>query len=865
MKQPSSFLSLVSGALLLSVLSGCDSKKNEAPVAVETLAPAAVSTPKKVEWPAIASVVKKDPAVEARINEIVARMTVEEKVGQVIQPEIKFVTPEDIKKYHVGSVLNGGGSTPGSNKYATMQDWVKLADSFYNASIDKSDGGVGIPIMWGTDAVHGLGNVIGATLFPHNIALGATNNPELLKQIGWATAREIAVTGLDWDFSPTVAVARDDRWGRTYESWSEDPKIVGAYAGKMVEGLQGLGGAKDFLSNDHVIATSKHFIGDGGTLNGVDRGPTQGDEAYVRDIHGAGYFSAIEAGVQVVMASFTSWNDIRMHGHKYLLTDVLKGQMGFDGLVVGDWSGHSFIPGCTAVNCSASLMAGLDIYMVPEPNWKDLYTNLVAQAKSGEVTAERLDDAVRRILRVKIRAGLFEKGAPSTRSLAGKKELLGAPEHRAVARQAVRESLVLLKNKNNLLPLVRKQKVLVAGDGADNIGKQAGGWSITWQGTGNVNSDFPGATSIYAGISKVVNDAGGKATLSVDGSFKEKPDVAIVVFGEDPYAETQGDLGNLAYKPRNPSDWELLKKLRAQGVPVVSLFISGRPLWVNRELNASDAFVAIWQPGTEGAGVADVIFKNAEGAVNFDTKGRLSFSWPKLADQVSLNRGGQNYDPLFAYGFGLSYADKDTLGDDLSEIGPKAAEAVDVLELFNRRPIDPWELEITGFQNDRVPMNSNTVKASSLMIQAVDRDMQEDARRVLWNGAGSGQVALATNNRQDFINYLKTDSALVFDIKVDVAPSAVTYLRLGCGSFCASDLNLTEQLKGFTGQSWKTVTVPLSCFPTSGANFGAVQPASEFWTQVLQPFSLVTKGTLDISFSKVRLVKGAGKDVACPK
>ncbi|WP_049631226.1 exo 1,3/1,4-beta-D-glucan glucohydrolase [Cellvibrio sp. pealriver] len=854
--------SLVSGAVLLSLLAGCDSQKTEAPSA--TTPPAATSTATTVEWPAITSAVKKDPAVEQRIEELLAKMTLEEKIGQVIQPEIKFLTPEDIKQYHVGSVLNGGGSTPGSNKYATMEDWVNLADSFYNASVDKSNGRIGIPIMWGTDAVHGLGNVIGATLFPHNIALGATNNPELLKEIGRVTAVEIAVTGLDWDFSPTVAVARDDRWGRAYESWSEDPKIVGDFAGKMVEGLQGKGGSEEFLSNNHVIATAKHFIGDGGTLNGVDRGPTQGDEQHLRDIHGAGYFSALESGVQAVMASFTSWDGTRMHGHKYLLTDVLKGQMGFDGLVVGDWSGHSFIPGCTAVDCPESLMAGLDIYMVPEPNWKDLYNNLLAQAKSGEVTAERLDDAVRRILRVKIRAGLFEKGAPSTRPLAGKKELLGAPEHRAVARQAVRESLVMLKNKNNLLPLARNQKVLVAGDGADNIGKQAGGWSVTWQGTGNVNSDFPGATSIYGGINEVVSAAGGTATLSVDGSFSDKPDVAIVVFGEDPYAEMQGDVGMLAYKPRNPTDLELLKKLRSQGIPVVSLFITGRPLWVNRELNASDAFVAIWQPGTEGAGVADVIFKNAAGEINYDVKGRLSFSWPKHPDQTPLNKGDANYDPLFAYGYGMSYADKNTLGDDLPEDGLKAAEALDVLEIFNRRPMEPWQLEIIGYQNDIVPMNSNTVKASSLTIKAVDRDMQEDARRVEWNGSGNGQVALSVANRQDFINYYNSDSALVFDIKVDAAPSAVAYLRLGCGSYCASDIDLSEKLKGFAGQGWQTVTVPFKCYPQSGANFGIAQPPEEFWTQILQPFSLITSGTMDITFAKVSVVKGAGKDVACP-
>lgn len=848
----------ISGVLMLS-LAGCDSKQE--PGTKTDLATTKPLT--NIEWPVIKSAIAKDPAVEKRIDDLLARMTLEEKIGQVIQPEIHEVTPDDIKQYHIGSVLNGGGSTPQRNKYATLEDWVKLADSFYNASVDKSNGRIGIPIMWGTDAVHGLGNVVGATLFPHNIGLGATNNPELLKQIGWATGREIAATGLDWDFSPTVAVARDDRWGRTYESWSEDPRIVKAFAGEMIKGLQGDASSGKLLTNEHVIATTKHYIGDGGTLNGVDRGETTGDEKHLRDIHAAGYFSGIEAGAQVVMASFSSWQNTRMHGHKYLLTDVLKNHMGFDGLVVGDWNGHSFIPGCTVLDCPESLMAGLDIYMVPDPNWKELYKNLLAQAKSGEVTAERLDDAVRRILRVKIRAGLFEKGAPSTRPLAGKKDVLGAPAHREIARQAVRESLVLLKNKNNLLPLARNQKVLVAGDGADNIGKQSGGWSVSWQGTGNSNSDFPGGTSIYGGINQVVSAAGGKAILSVDGSFSEKPDVAIVVFGEDPYAEMQGDVGNLAYKPRDNRDWELLKKLRSQNIPVVSLFISGRPLWVNREINASDAFVAIWLPGSEGQGVADVIFKNAEGNINYDMKGRLSFSWPKTPDQTPLNVGDANYDPLFAYGYGLSYGDKNTLGDNLSEEGLKAEEVVDVLEIFNRRPIGDWQLQIIGYQNDIVPMTSKTVTASSLEITAVDREVQEDARHVIWNGKGSGQVALSVDSRKDLTNYVTANSALVFDIKVNAAPDKTTLLRLGCGSYCASDIDLTEKLKTVAGKEWQTLTVPLSCYPNAGANFGIDQPPSEFWTQVLQPFSLITEGTLDVTFANVRLVKGAGKDVEC--
>ena len=839
-------------ALLLTLL-GCQEISDPETAAAKSEASSASL------WPSLTSAVKKDPAVEARIDELLAQMTVEQKVGQMIQPEIKQVTPEDVTEYHLGSVLNGGGTTPGNNKYASVQDWVDLADSYYYASMKQTEGHLPIPIMWGTDAVHGLGNVIGATLFPHNIGLGAAHNPELIKKIGEVTAREIAVTGLDWDFSPTVAVSRDERWGRAYESYSEDPEIVAAYAGKMVEGLQGKAGSDNFLTDAHVIATAKHFIGDGGTRDGVDRGETIATEEQLRDIHGAGYFSAIEAGVQVIMASFSEWDGQRMHGHEYLLTDVLKGQMGFDGLVVGDWSGHGFVRGCTPLDCPESINAGLDIFMVPEPEWKTLFHNTVAQVKSGEISMERVDDAVRRILRVKLRAGLFDKGAPSTRALAGKEEILGSPEHRAVARQAVRESLVMLKNKNNLLPLSPDMNVLVAGDGADNIGKQTGGWSISWQGTGNSNDDFPGATSIFDGIEDAVSAAGGSAILSEDGSFDSKPDVAIVVFGEGPYAEMQGDRRNLMYKPYDSSDLELLKALQEQDIPVVSVFIAGRPLWINRELNASDAFVVAWLPGTEGQGVADVLFTTPEGEIGYDMTGRLSFSWPKRSDQVPLNRGDENYDPLFPYGYGLSYSDKDTLGDNLSEQGLAVAETRDLMEIFNLRPLDPWHLEIEGNKNDRIAVTGSEASTSTIAISSVDRNVQHDARRVVWNGEGMGQVAMATDQRQDFTAYLNSDSALVFDIKVNSPPSETVYLRLGCGSWCASDIDFTSQLREAAGKEWQTVVVDLACFPAAGANFGLPMTAQEFFRTVQEPFNLSTNGTLDIIFSTIHIEKGAAQ------
>lgn len=383
---------------------------------------------------------------------------------------------------------------------------------------------------------------------------------------------------------------------------------------------------------------------------------------------------------------------------------------------------------------------------------------------------------------------------------------------------------------------------------------------MTWQGTGNTMEDFPGATTIWMGIEQAVTAAGGQATLSPDGSFNDKPDVAIVVFGEDPYAEMQGDVQNLLYKPADNSDWELLKKFKAQDIPVVALFITGRPLWVNKELNASDAFAVIWQPGTEGAGVADVIFRAADGSVFHDFTGRLTFSWPKRPDQGPLNLGDENYDPLFAYGYGLSYSDKDTLGDDLSEEGMTIQETSDVLEIFNRRPLAPWHIEIEGSRNDRSEAHGNITRVSTVTISAVDRDVQEDARRVVWNGAGLGMVALATRDRQVLIDYLNEDGALIFDLKVDQAPAAEVILRLGCGPSCNSDLEITEEITAILNKGWQTLTIDLKRFPDVGSDFGLVLPPEEFFHLVLEPFGLVTSGELDITFANVRIEKHvAGK------
>ncbi len=447
-------------------------------------------------WPGGQSGVARDAKLETDVAALVARMTPEEKVGQIVQGDISTVTPDDVRTYHLGAILSGGDSGPDGDDRAPAPRWLEKADAYYDASVDVAPGRPVIPIIWGSDAVHGNANIAGATIFPHNIGLGAMHDPELMRRIGEITALELRVIGGDWTFAPTIAVARDDRWGRTYESYSEDPALVSLYAAAMIEGLQGKPGDADFLRGAHVIATAKHFLGDGGTDGGRDQGDTLHGETALRDIFAPPYRAAVAAGVQSVMASFSSWRGQKLHGSRALLNDVLVGRFGFDGFVVGDWNGYAQLPGCTRDSCPDALAAGLDMYMAPD-GWKGLYASLLAQARSGAIAMTRLDEAVGRILRVKLRAGVMGAGRPSARPFAGQWDQLGSPEHRAVARDAVRRSLVLLKNEKAILPLSPRLHVLVAGTGADNLPQQSGGWTISWQGDRNTRADFPGGTTIY--------------------------------------------------------------------------------------------------------------------------------------------------------------------------------------------------------------------------------------------------------------------------------------------------------------------------------------------------------------------------------
>lgn len=726
------------------------------------------------------------PAPAANTPEVLlARMSLEHKVAQIIQPDIGSITPEDVRQYRFGTILNGGNSGPYGNDKAPAADWLRLADAFWEASTAPlANGEPAIPAIWATDAVHGHANVPGATVFPHNIALGATGDADLIRRIGAATAVEIEVTGLDWTFAPTVAVARDDRWGRTYESYSEDPALVTKLGAAMIEGLQGRPGEPGYLGVGKVAATAKHYFGDGGTSQGVDQGDVNGDLAELMAIHAAPYPAAINAGVASVMASFNSINGIKMHGNKALLTDELRGVLGFKGVVVGDWNGHGQIKGCTNSDCPQALLAGLDIYMVPE-DWKALHASLVAQVKEGTIPMARLDEAVLRVLRMKQALRILDgEVKPSARPNGGKWALLGSPEHRAIAREAVAKSQVILKNAG-VLPLRPGARIEVAGSAADNIPQQAGGWSVTWQGGGDLTAaDFPGATSIYAGIADAARAAGGAAHLAGEGDSAPKPDIAIVVFGEQPYAEFAGDRKDLAF--RDEEGLNLLKTYKARGIPTVAVFLSGRPLWVNRELNAADAFVAAWLPGSEGAGVADVLFGKVQ------PTGRLSFSWPKTCEGAPLN---SPEGALFPVGYGLGFA------------APRIAQ----IPLDEACAALTHDAGLVWFASGKLGAKVQAVADNALLpdlrgsgngivATGVDRKAQEDARRIAF-GPGAR------------LSFTGPQSAAAFRITYLVANRPAAPVTVTAGG---KAIDITQGLSVAEGKGWREMVLSAKCLGETG-------------------------------------------------
>jgi beta-glucosidase len=583
-------------------------------------------------------------AQDERVDAVLSQMTLAEKIGQMTQAELGALRdPSEVTELFLGSVLSGGNADPASGN--SLQAWTDTYDAYQRAALETR---LGIPILYGADAVHGHNNVLGAVIFPHNIGLGATRDTSLVRRVAEITAVEVRATGIQWTFAPGVMVPRDERWGRTYEGFSEDPEIVSHLGAASVRGFQRDGDLANPLA---VLATAKHFLGDGGTLpgtttfgdsTGLDQGDMRISEDEVRRLHLAPYRAAVDAGVGSIMPSYSSWNGQKMSGDSYLLTDVLKGELGFDGFLISDYNAVNQLDPDFKTAIGLSINAGMDMVMVPQ-QYREFIGYLTELVQEGVVPQSRIDDAVRRILRVKAAMGLLDENRSqlADRSL---QTSFGSAEHRQVAREAVRKSLVLLKNDGAVLPLSKNaSRIHVAGPGANDIGMQCGGWTITWQGEkGAVTS---GGTTILDGIRAAVG-SGTDVTFTVDGSDATGADVAVVVIGEQPYAEFFGDDLDLTVDPQQVA---IVRRLKNTGLPVVVVLLSGRPMIVNELLAMADGVVAAWLPGTEGAGVADVLFGD------YAPTGKLSYSWPRSMEQIPINVGDANYDPLFPMGFGLTY------------------------------------------------------------------------------------------------------------------------------------------------------------------------------------------------------------------
>lgn len=583
---------------------------------------------------------------DAGAHDLLAKMTLDEKIGQMTQAEQDTLqNVEDIEKYFLGSVFSGGGSDPKSGN--SLQAWTDMYDGYQRHALKTR---LAIPLLYGVDAVHGHHNVLGAVIFPHNIGLGCTRNPRLIENAARITAEEVRATGINWAFAPCVTVVRDERWGRTYEGFGETPELARTLGEAAVRGLQ-----RNDLNNPlSILACAKHYIGDGGTSIGtasflnpngkrlLDQGDTRLTEGQLREIHMEGYVSTVKAGVGSIMPSFNSWNGVKCSGSKRLLTEILKQELGFAGFLISDYNAIDQITKDYKSAIEISINAGMDMAMVSR-EYREFFTLLRELVNEGRVPMSRIDDAVTRILRVKLAMGLMDKGRSP---LADRKlqATFGSLAHRQVARECVRQSLVLLKNEKKTLPLSKGvARIHVAGKNADDLGNQCGGWTIDWQGkSGDV---MPGGTTVLKAIQNSVSKAT-KVTFSKDGSGASAANVGIVVIGETPYAEGMGDRDDLSL---GAEDVAAVENMKAAGIPVVIVLISGRPLIINDILNKCNAFVAAWLPGTEGQGVADVLFGD------YKPTGRLSCSWPRDMAQIPINVGDANYDPLFKYGFGLSY------------------------------------------------------------------------------------------------------------------------------------------------------------------------------------------------------------------
>ncbi|MBE0652143.1 MAG: glycoside hydrolase family 3 C-terminal domain-containing protein, partial [Bacteroidales bacterium] len=631
-------------------------------------------------------------SVEARVQDLLSRMTLDEKIGQMVQTERNYSNVNSvITNYFLGSILSGGGSSPGNSAL----DWVDMYNGMQRAAMATR---LKIPIIYGIDAVHGHNNLYGATIFPHNIGMGCTRDTLLVEKCAAATAMEVRASGLNWTFSPCIAVARDIRWGRTYESFGETPEVVSMMAGPAVRGYQG-----DTLGTPYrILACAKHFVADGGTQNGINAGNAVMSETTLRQIHLPGYIKAIQAGVGSIMVSFSQWNGVYCHANKYLITDLLKGELGFKGFVVSDWEGIHNISDNFKTSVKLGVNAGIDMFM--EPNKPlDFINDLKELVSEDSVSMDRINDAVSRILTAKFKLGLFENPYASSALI----DSIGNKYHRELARQAVRESLVLLKNENNLLPLSKVSgNILVAGEKANDLGAQCGGWTISWQGS---LGEITKGTTILQAIQNVRGSA--QVIYSANGLTSGKPDVAVVVVGESPYAESAGDNPDPTL---GTDDIQTIENVKSLGIPYVVLLLSGRPLIINNVLNDAQSVVACWLPGTEGEGIADVLFGD------YDFTGKLSQTWPNSISQEPMNWGDVYYQPLFPYGYGLTYGTTGVshLKQPSFTVYPNPA-----VKFINVRSVHGGTLEIYDLYGRRVLSTNLDTQEQNININGLNTGM----------------------------------------------------------------------------------------------------------------------------------------------
>jgi len=653
----------------------------------------------------------KTETIEKRVADLLSQMTLEEKIGQMAQVELKSIDQKKtvISKYLMGSVLTAGGSYSDTN---TVESFAKWYDSvqFYGNQTPHA-----IPVLFGIDAVHGHNNVVDAVLFPHNIGLGCTRDTNLVEEVSRITALEMKATGIHWNFAPCVAVARNEKWGRTYEAFSENTDLVTAMGAAAVRGYQG-----DTLSDEKsVLACAKHFIADGGTDNGTNMGNAIIDEEELRRVHLPPYIRAIEEGVGTVMASFSSWNNVKCHGNKFLLTDVLKNELGFEGFVVSDWGGVDQVSGNYRTALKIAINAGVDMVMLPY-KYDRYWNDMIDLVDSSEISMARIDDAVSRILTQKFKMGLFENSERNITLV----DSVGTANHRAVAREAVRKSVVLLENNNAALPLKKDATIAVIGKNADDLGYQCGGWSISWQGS---SGDITTGTTILEGMQEVAPDA--NIVYSVDGSNIPEGAIGVVVIGETPYAESNGDSKTIDF---SSEDVAAIRAAYNACEKVVCVIVSGRPLILDQIKPYAHAIVAAWLPGTEGQGVADVLFGD------YMPSGELSFSWPKSLDQLPINVGDEDYDPLYEYGYGLKNFEDPTIGKKpeiySSSMSPdgKGIILTTSKDVKGDLSIDDFSSTVDG--TDAIIKDVRYLDARTIYIELEKRVVEKFAVSVAYNG-----------------------------------------------------------------------------------------------------------------------------------